>query len=119
MLSKVDASAEQQAGTWISAFGQALAAKNKAALSALFAGDCHWRNLCGLSWEIVTYSGRETICDTLLRNTADVQARDFTAAADLLVPRRATVAGCCSPRPVPPSSRRSTSSTATGRDCAA
>jgi len=94
MLSKVDASAEQQAGTWISAFGQALAAKNKAALSALFAGDCHWRNLCGLSWEIVTYSGRETICDTLLRNTADVQARDFTAAADLLVPRRATVAGC-------------------------
>ncbi|MBN8972234.1 MAG: NAD(P)-binding domain-containing protein [Rhizobiales bacterium] len=93
MLSKVDAPAEQQARTWVAAFNQSLIGGDKVALAALFATDCHWRNLCGLSWNIFTQSGRDTICDTLLRDASEAKARDFGIAGDLLTPRRATVAG--------------------------
>ncbi len=93
MLSKVDAPAEQQARTWVAAFNQALGGGDKTALTSLFAADCHWRNLCGLSWNIFTRSGREAICDTLLRDSRDANARDFSVASDLLAPRRVTVAG--------------------------
>jgi putative flavoprotein involved in K+ transport len=70
-----------------------LASRDKTALAALFAADCHWRNLCGLSWNIFTQSGRDTICDTLRRDASEAKAQDFTIAGDLLTPRRATVAG--------------------------
>lgn len=93
MLNKVEASAEDQAGTWLSALNQSLSAHDKSALATLFASDCHWRNLCGLSWDIVTHSGHDTICDTLLRNATATKAEGFVIASDLLTPRRSVVAG--------------------------
>jgi len=93
MLNKVEASAEDQARTWIAALDRSLSARDGTALATLFVQDCHWRNLCGLSWEIVTISGNDRLCDALLRNAAAANATGFTVASDLLTPRRAVVAG--------------------------
>lgn len=93
MLNKVEVPAADQAEAWVAAFDQALAARDKAGLLKLFAADCHWRNLCGLSWDIATVSGRDELCDALLRNASEMKATKFSVASDLLTPRRSIIAG--------------------------
>ncbi len=93
MLEKIRTSAEAEARSWISDFGRSLAGGDVAALGALFVADSHWRNLCGISWEIATFTGAGRLADQLCRRAREVAATGFDVDAELLVPRRAVVAG--------------------------
>ena len=59
MLEKIKTSAEAEAKSWMAGFGRSLASGDTAALRDLFVADSHWRNLCGISWQIATFSGAE------------------------------------------------------------
>ncbi len=49
--------------TWIADFGSALEARDVEALKALFAADCHWRDLVAFTWNIRTVEGRDAVGD--------------------------------------------------------
>ncbi|MDB5577435.1 MAG: monooxygenase, partial [Bradyrhizobium sp.] len=93
MLEKIKTSAEAEAKSWITDFSRSLASGDVAALGELFVADSHWRNLCGISWEIVTFSGVGRVADELCRRARDAGATGFEVDAGLLMPRRAVVAG--------------------------
>ena len=93
MLERPAASAEQAVEQWMRAFNLALAQRDNKALAALFLADSHWRNLFGISWQLVTFSGRETLCNELGHRAAEVHATNFRVNAAALAPRQATVAG--------------------------
>ncbi len=93
MLEKIKTSAEAEARSWISDFARSLASGDAAALGALFVTDSHWRNLCGFSFDIATFSGAGRLAIELCRRARAVNAEHFEVAAELLMPRRAVVAG--------------------------
>ena len=93
MLEKTKTSAEAEARSWIADFGRLLASGDVAALGELFVADSHWRNLCGMSWEIATFSGVGRVADQLCRRALGVSAGGFDVDTGLLMPRRAVVAG--------------------------
>jgi putative flavoprotein involved in K+ transport len=63
-------SAEQRVDAWLSAFEQALVARDVEAATRLFAPTCYWRDLVAFSWNITTVEHREGVAD-LLRHTLD------------------------------------------------
>jgi cation diffusion facilitator CzcD-associated flavoprotein CzcO len=93
MLEKVQASAEVQARAWISAFAGALAKHDAAALSQLFGEDSHWRNLCGISWQIVTFSGSRQLSGELCRRAKEADATSFELDVETLSPSTNVLAG--------------------------
>jgi cation diffusion facilitator CzcD-associated flavoprotein CzcO len=93
MLEKVRTSVDAQARSWIFAFGHSLRKADAAAVSQLFQADSHWRNLCGLSWQIATFSGAEKLSDELCRRARRVGAHGFEVDSELMSPREAVVAG--------------------------
>jgi cation diffusion facilitator CzcD-associated flavoprotein CzcO len=93
MLEKVRTSADAQARSWISAFSHSLAMDDAAAVSRMFGVDSHWRNLCGISWQMATFSGSRKLADELCRRTGEVRATRFEVDPELLFPRSAVVAG--------------------------
>lgn len=93
MLEKIKTSAEAEARSWLADFSRSLAGGDRSALAALFVADCHWRNLCGISWEIATFSGAGRVADQLSRRVREVAATGFDVDTGLLMPRRAEVAG--------------------------
>jgi len=60
--------AAQQAAAWLGRFGNALAARDPAAVTALFRPDGHWRDVLALCWRLATVSGAPAI-ESLLRET--------------------------------------------------
>lgn len=94
MLDRLSPAAEDMAGAWIAAFGAALQARSANALSELFAEDCHWRNIFGLSWRFATVSDLAPLVAELLRRAAEAGAAEFRIDAAALKPRKAVVAGC-------------------------
>jgi len=68
-------SAEAAAGVtaWLSAFGDALAAGDPAAASALFTEDCFWRDLVAFTWNIRTLEGRDVISAMLAETLPSVK----------------------------------------------
>ncbi|MDP3694432.1 NAD(P)/FAD-dependent oxidoreductase [Bradyrhizobium sp.] len=93
MLERIKTSAEAEARSWIADFGCSLASGDAAAVAALFVPDCHWRNLCGISWEIATFSGAGKLADELCQRARKVGASGLDVDTELLVPRRAVLAG--------------------------
>jgi len=67
---------------WLDAFGEALAARDIAAVSALFAETCYWRDLLSFTWNIVTFESRAAIADMLTARLADVQPAGFAIDGD-------------------------------------
>ncbi len=49
--------------TWLNQFSEALEARDVAALKALFAEDCYWRDFVSFTWNLKTLEGREAIGD--------------------------------------------------------
>jgi putative flavoprotein involved in K+ transport len=47
--------------TWLARFSDALERQDTAAIKALFATDCYWRDLVALTWNIKTVEGRDAI----------------------------------------------------------
>lgn len=93
MLEKIEISALAETRSWIAGFGGLLARGDAAALGELFVADSHWRNLCGISWSIATFSGAAALADQLCRRAREADARGFEIDSDLLMPRRTVVAG--------------------------
>lgn len=93
MLERTAVSVEDQARAWIASFGQSLAKQDDAALGELFETDSHWRNLCGISWQMATFSGSQVITGELSRRAAEVSATGFEVDAAAVSPRHAVVAG--------------------------
>ncbi|RZT87195.1 putative flavoprotein involved in K+ transport [Pseudonocardia sediminis] len=57
--------ARTTAETWVSAFADALSARDVDRVVALFAEDSYWRDLVSFTWNIKTVEGREQIADLL------------------------------------------------------
>ena len=93
MLEKLAPSSEETATQWVRAFNVALTAGDGKALNQLFHPDSHWRNLFGISWQLATFSGNETLCNELSHRALEVRASGFRVDAVALAPRRAVVAG--------------------------
>jgi cation diffusion facilitator CzcD-associated flavoprotein CzcO len=93
MLDRLSPAAGEMAREWIGAFGAALRASSAPALSELFAGECHWRNIFGLSWQFSTVSGVDTLVPELLARAAEAGATDFRIDEAALTPRKALLAG--------------------------
>jgi cation diffusion facilitator CzcD-associated flavoprotein CzcO len=93
MLETLSTSAEIQANSWIDAFGHSLARGDAEALGRLFQADSHWRNLCGISWQMATISGSEKLSNALWRRAREVAAAGFEVDSGLLPARNAVVAG--------------------------
>ena len=77
MLEKIRTSAEAEARSWIADFSRSLASGDAAALAALFVPDSHWRNLCGISFDIATFSGAGKLADELCRRAREVERQRF------------------------------------------
>src|ERR1041385_4246139 len=67
--------------------------RDTAALRRIFQADSHWRNLCGLSWQMETVSGSQKLADELCRCAHEAAAGGFEIDAELLPPRTGVVAG--------------------------
>ena len=93
MLERLGPSAEETVKQWVRAFGLALTGGNDKALAELFLPDSHWRNLFGISWQLATSSGNETLCHELSRRASEVRATGFRVNTTALAPRSAVVAG--------------------------
>ena len=93
VMREEDRELERVAGGWIAAFCEALAARDAAGLSRLFAADSHWRNIAGLGWAFATTSGQDDVVASLLDAAGKSGARDFELASGRQPPRINTVAG--------------------------
>jgi putative flavoprotein involved in K+ transport len=58
------------ADAWLSAFQQALTARDAAAAAALFADESYWRDIISFTWNIITVEGSADVAE-LLRATLD------------------------------------------------
>jgi cation diffusion facilitator CzcD-associated flavoprotein CzcO len=93
MLERLGPSAEETVTQWVRAFGLALTSGDDKALAKLFLPDSHWRNLLGISWQLATSSGNETLCHELSRRASEVRATSFRVNTTALAPSSAVVAG--------------------------
>jgi cation diffusion facilitator CzcD-associated flavoprotein CzcO len=93
MLERVHVSAEGAVTHWLAQFSRSLADRDEKAVAALFQADSHWRNLCGIAWDLATFSGHARIARELIGRTADVQAAGFAVDAEALASRAAVLAG--------------------------
>src|SRR6202165_3340337 len=81
---KVETSSARTGVTeWLAAFERALAAENIEVAGDLFALDCFWRDLVGVTWKIVTVEGHEGVRDMLTQTLHRVQPRGFAVADEL------------------------------------
>ena len=72
---------------WLTRFEAALAEGGKAALAALFAVECHYRDMLAFSWTIRPAEGVDAIADFLTTAQTTVQARNFSLAEGRTPPR--------------------------------
>ncbi|GLZ51866.1 NAD(P)/FAD-dependent oxidoreductase [Actinomycetospora sp. NBRC 106378] len=52
-------------GAWVSAFQDALTARDVSAATSLFADECYWRDLVSFTWNIATVEGKDEVADLL------------------------------------------------------
>ena len=86
-------SAKAVAETWLGDFTAALASGDTARLAALFAPECHWRDILAFTWDLHTTSGAAAIAGRLAPEVARVAPRGFKLAAGRTPPRTVTRAG--------------------------
>ena len=86
-------SAKAAAETWLGDFTTALASGDTARLAALFAPECHWRDILAFTWDLHTTSGAAAIAGRLEPEVARVAPRGFKLAAGRTPPRTVTRAG--------------------------
>lgn len=72
---------------WLGRFETALRSRDAAALAALFAPECHHRDLLAFSWTIRPAQGAEAIAGFLADAQLTTLARDFTLAEGRTPPR--------------------------------
>jgi hypothetical protein len=88
VLEKPLAEAARDAVTsWLARFESALTAAHPAAIAALFAPECHYRDMLAFSWTIRPAAGADTIAAFLTDAQATIQAHSFGLAPDRTPPR--------------------------------
>ena len=78
---------------WLNDFAAALASRDESRLAALFAGECHWRDILAFTWDLHTTSGAAAIARRLASALDKVTPRDLHLAAGRTPPRAVTRAG--------------------------
>ncbi|MBL6078235.1 NAD(P)/FAD-dependent oxidoreductase [Belnapia sp. T18] len=86
-------SAEATAATWLDEFAAALEAREGGRIAALFAAECHWRDLLAFTWELHTVSGAEAIAERLQPCLARMAPRNVRLAEGRTPPRVVRRAG--------------------------
>lgn len=86
-------SAKAVAETWLGDFTTALTSGDTARLAALFAPECHWRDILAFTWDLHTTSGPAAIAGRLAPEVARVAPRGFKLATGRTPPRTVTRAG--------------------------
>ena len=81
------------ARAWLGALAAALAAGEPERLAALFAPECHWRDILAFGWDLRTTSGAGAIAALLLAAAARTRPHGFELAERRTPPRRTTRAG--------------------------
>jgi putative flavoprotein involved in K+ transport len=81
------------AKAWLRDFAQALGARDAGRIAALFAQECHWRDILAFTWDLRTASGAEAIAARLAPLLAEAAPRDLALAAGRTPPRRVSRAG--------------------------
>ncbi|MFN4090018.1 MAG: flavin-containing monooxygenase [Alphaproteobacteria bacterium] len=81
------------AGTWLGDFAAALESGDAARLGALFARDCHWRDLLAFGWDLSTTSGAGAVAARLGAAAPPAASARFALAEGRTPPRRVTRAG--------------------------
>jgi putative flavoprotein involved in K+ transport len=86
-------SMQAAARDWLAAFGDALGGGDGAGIAALFAPECHWRDILAFTWDLRTASGADAIAARLDQALRGVRPRGFALAAGRTPPRRVARAG--------------------------
>ena len=88
-----DGSVRAAATAWLGAFEAALASGEAARIAALFAEECHWRDILAFTWDLRTLSGAEAIAGVMAPSLAHMAPRGLALAAGRTPPRRVERAG--------------------------
>jgi cation diffusion facilitator CzcD-associated flavoprotein CzcO len=88
-----DVSADAMAQRWLGDLRAALASGDGAAIAALFAGECFWRDILAFTWDLHTTAGASAIGQRMAPRLAAVEPRDLKLAKGRTQPRFVTRAG--------------------------
>lgn len=86
-------SAKTTAESWLGEFAAALTSGNPGQLAALFAHECHWRDILAFTWDLHTTSGADAIAQRMVPALARVAPRAVKLAAGRTPPRPVKRAG--------------------------
>ncbi len=78
---------------WLNGLAAALASRDESRLAALFADECHWRDILAFTWDLHTTSGAAAIARRLASALDKVAPRNLHLAAGRTPPRAVTRAG--------------------------
>jgi cation diffusion facilitator CzcD-associated flavoprotein CzcO len=92
MLARADTVATI-AENWLPQFEDALAARSRSRLHALFHADSHWRDVLALTWRIETVSGSDAILRELATHAARARPTGFKLDSRRTAPRNVRRAG--------------------------
>jgi putative flavoprotein involved in K+ transport len=92
MLARADTVATI-AENWLAQFEDALAARSRSRLHALFHADSHWRDVLALTWRIETVSGSDAILRELATHAARARPTGFKLDSRRTAPRNVRRAG--------------------------
>src|SRR5437588_465029 len=88
-----DTSAKTTAESWLGDFAAALASGDAPRLAALFARECHWRDILAFAWDLHTTSGAAVIAGRMVPAVARLAPRALKLAAGRTPPRPVKRAG--------------------------
>jgi len=77
MRAMKDTNVSSPVAVWLADFAVSLKRGDPAAVAALFADDCYWRDLVSFTWNVVTFEGRAPIADMLKARLDDVRPDAF------------------------------------------
>lgn len=88
-----DISTSAAAQNWLRDFAAALDACNRVGLAALFAEECHWRDILAFTWDLRTTSGAPAIAERLAATLAAMAPKALQLAQGRTPPRVVKRAG--------------------------
>ncbi|MDP1965533.1 MAG: monooxygenase, partial [Reyranella sp.] len=88
-----DTSAKAAAESWLGDFAAVLASGDAARLAALFAHECHWRDILAFTWDLHTISGASAIAERMVPVVTRLAPRGLKLAAGRTPPRPVKRAG--------------------------
>ncbi|MDP1962130.1 MAG: NAD(P)/FAD-dependent oxidoreductase, partial [Reyranella sp.] len=88
-----DTSAKAAAESWLGDFAAALASGDAARLAALFAHECHWRDILAFTWDLHTTSGADAVAGRMAPALTRLAPRGLKLAAGRTPPRPVKRAG--------------------------